>query len=356
MPGPYGVIVPVRGPRFDPVLSLLDPSGPDGPGDVSFNQPLLPDASPSSQVASPDYGQIPSNPPAGPGSDGSTPYAPIQAPAPAVAPRSTADVATVHAPVPGPPDRGTVVWRRATPTQAPPRAPVPAPASEPPRPPAPGGGGTGLLQVLPNARQGDQKGVGGEPVKYVSDEELRRSKYLVTMQWRLRRRGKLLDTHEIKNHFLYKDKKVPSDLGMALLGKDRSNRRFALPQDWMYDSCIWVCVPVGNDGADFYCHVGKKERFHHSSFMAGGGVICAGEWIVRQGKLLKISANSGHYRPPISALHRAVLFMTAALQVTTTVFLYDTVDDRWVDHPVSAFLANPSNGGRYRTHPEAQAL
>ena len=76
--------------------------------------------------------------------------------------------------------------------------------------------------------------------------------------------------------------------------------------------------------------------------VAGGDVIGAGEWIVRKGKLWKISANSGHYRPTIDFLYRAVLHMSGAFQADTTVFLYDNVDDKWVDYPIRQFISQPN--------------
>lgn len=41
----------------------------------------------------------------------------------------------------------------------------------------------------------------------------------------------------------------------------------------------------------------KKGHFHHSSFLAGGAIRAAGGIKVREGKLLEINPNSGHYKP-----------------------------------------------------------
>lgn len=38
-------------------------------------------------------------------------------------------------------------------------------------------------------------------------------------------------------------------------------------------------------------------RLHHSSFVAGGGVACAGELVVHRGRPVLFSACSGHYPP-----------------------------------------------------------
>jgi hypothetical protein len=56
---------------------------------------------------------------------------------------------------------------------------------------------------------------------------------------------------------------------------------------------IWVLSPKGS----FYAGDHKKGQFHHSSFLAGEPVKCGGEMLARAGRLLLISAKSGHYRP-----------------------------------------------------------
>jgi hypothetical protein len=47
-------------------------------------------------------------------------------------------------------------------------------------------------------------------------------------------------------------------------------------------------------------------KFHHSSFLAGGDVLFAGEWETdAAGKIQKISNRSGHYRPQLVHLLKA---------------------------------------------------
>lgn len=41
-----------------------------------------------------------------------------------------------------------------------------------------------------------------------------------------------------------------------------------------------------------------KGRFHHSSFLAGGPVACAGEMVIEDGRIIELTNMSGHYRPP----------------------------------------------------------
>lgn len=332
---PYGVAIPAPSPgtKGDPVLDLFDTHAPDTEAPAPLTGP----------DSSQDYGPIRGSdgatwyaPTASPGN---TPYAPIQGRAPD----------TPYAPIQG---------RAPDTPYAPIQGRAPSPPGSPPAPPASSGAAPtasskgGLLGLDERTAKRDRR-LG---VKYYSDAAERRAKYQVEIGWRLKRRGTHFDSRELKERFAQKyQDRTDRELGMALLGRDRSGQPFPLPQDWVESGCIWVCVPDGRGGADFYSHVGKLRRFHHSSLIGGGGVICAGEWIVRNGSLLKISANSGHYRPPLSALHQAVLHLTMAHQVKTTVFLYDKQDDVWVDYPVSRFVANPSGNGRYTTHPDRPA-
>ena len=70
-------------------------------------------------------------------------------------------------------------------------------------------------------------------------------------------------------------------------------------------------------------------------------------------RLTKISANSGHYQPGMNYFYNAVLQMAPAFNSDTVVFLYDQIDDKWVERPVRDFINRPSDGGRYKTHPRA---
>jgi len=46
-----------------------------------------------------------------------------------------------------------------------------------------------------------------------------------------------------------------------------------------------------------YTHRKKTGHFHHSSFLGGMPAIAAGGLVVKDGKLLLVNANSGHYKP-----------------------------------------------------------
>jgi len=188
-------------------------------------------------------------------------------------------------------------------------------------------------------------------VRYLNAEK--RRKYLVTLGQRIvrERAGLPLDTREVQQHCIGAGR---TDLGSAVLGKSRGGQPFRQPDEWKGSALIWVCAPdPETDKPAIYTHVCKIRRFHRSSFTGGEGVIGAGEWVVRDGKLLYVSANSGHYRPDLHTFHRAVLHMAPTFEAETKVFMYDTVGDAWVHRPMRDLISAPSGNGRYKTHPEA---
>ena len=67
------------------------------------------------------------------------------------------------------------------------------------------------------------------------------------------------------------------------------------------------------------------EGFHHSSFLAGNEVACAGEIYVENGNLIKIDNNSGHYAPaPVAVLTVADSLCRNAVNVDAVNFGYNT--------------------------------
>jgi hypothetical protein len=182
-------------------------------------------------------------------------------------------------------------------------------------------------------------------VEYVAD----RSPYETVVDRCIHFNGEPLDTRIHKLNFL---RERGGQLLLSPHGADITPEQANL---WGGHSMIWVCAPhpvTGN--ATFYTSVCVRDQFHHSSFMQGRGVIAAGEWIVRNGYLLRISGCSGHYKPPLDFLYRAVLHLAPAFVRAadpaegTTVFLFDTTDRRWVDVPIDEFIAAPSHGGRFQ--------
>ena len=62
---------------------------------------------------------------------------------------------------------------------------------------------------------------------------------------------------------------------------------------------IYVVDPDGN----IYSNTHMATLFHHSSFLSGGPAKAAGEWLVKDGKIIAISDKTGHYR--MGATHLA---------------------------------------------------
>ncbi len=71
-----------------------------------------------------------------------------------------------------------------------------------------------------------------------------------------------------------------------------------------------------SDGALYASKHSARCKFHHSSFLAGAPVAAAGEIEVRDGQLLFLSNDSGHYEPPSSITEQA-LFEFERLGVDT---------------------------------------
>jgi len=64
--------------------------------------------------------------------------------------------------------------------------------------------------------------------------------------------------------------------------------------------------PSGNvDGRN------SGDILHHSSFLAGRPVRCAGEWAVRNGHLRCVTPRSGHYQPPVALFKEFLLYLRA---------------------------------------------
>jgi hypothetical protein len=184
-------------------------------------------------------------------------------------------------------------------------------------------------------------------VRYVNDQK--REKYHIEVGTVMKRNNAPFDTAKVKDKYLrngkwggYEMPYVTQEQGL----------------EWATAGLIWVCVgdPKGTEKPRFFSHVGNPGRFHHSSLTRGGGVIGAGEWIIKEGALLKVSANSGHYQPTIDYLYHAVLQLAVAFrdQATmggTTIFLFDKKEIQWIDYPVKEFIKAPTAGGRFTTHP-----
>ncbi len=69
-----------------------------------------------------------------------------------------------------------------------------------------------------------------------------------------------------------------------------------------------------------YTHPAKLHRFHHSSFTSGDLIRCGGDWEVKDGKLIWISAKSGHYMPGFEHLQNAVKIFANKFGINANAF------------------------------------
>lgn len=209
-----------------------------------------------------------------------------------------------------------------------------------------------LISMKEDGRNFDRENpqVGRLGVVYM--QEARRQKHLINVAKTLTRarNGFHLDTAQLRGLF---DGKVASGESKNRPGHAKLPGIGAeLGLLWEQKALIWVCVPDERGGVRFYSGVAKHKHVHHSSFVAGGDVIGAGEWIVEDGALKAISANSGHYRPDLASLETSVRKLAAAYDLDNTkVLMWDRVLREYVHRSMREFLAEP--GGDYKVHRDA---
>jgi len=78
---------------------------------------------------------------------------------------------------------------------------------------------------------------------------------------------------------------------------------------------IWVCSPRGI----FYSDSHIVNKFHHSSFLSGGRVLAAGEWVVSRGIILLITHKTGHYAASPFNLYNALKQLKSRTDLQKTV-------------------------------------
>ncbi|KAH9704456.1 IQ domain-containing protein IQM3 [Citrus sinensis] len=69
----------------------------------------------------------------------------------------------------------------------------------------------------------------------------------------------------------------------------------------------WIFVMSASK--KLYAGEKRKGSFHHSSFLAGGATLAAGRLMAEGGKLMSVSAYSGHYRPSNENLDNFLAFL-----------------------------------------------
>lgn len=70
----------------------------------------------------------------------------------------------------------------------------------------------------------------------------------------------------------------------------------------------WAMFVLSHDGK-LYSSSQVVDKFHHSSFLAGGNAASAGEWQVRGGRIIKLKDKSGHYKPDSEMLYRMLIYL-----------------------------------------------
>lgn len=142
-------------------------------------------------------------------------------------------------------------------------------------------------------------------VKYCTDSMA--EKYKVELGPTMTRGGKVFDSED-----LFKEKTKRYLQGTIAAGND-----------WTKCRSIWVMSWDTTGQPEFFTHIGKIGRFHHSSFKAGEAVLAAGEWVISKGVCKMINSCSGHYRPEswrllaacIQLKNRAVLTPQTVIEV-----------------------------------------
>lgn len=82
------------------------------------------------------------------------------------------------------------------------------------------------------------------------------------------------------------------------------------------------------------------SEFHHSTFLAGGRVLAAGEWVVMAGKVLLISHKTGHHGASPQMLNNALRLLNQRVDLSKTVVLaQDFTNGRTTYHTVPDFMA-----------------
>ena len=75
------------------------------------------------------------------------------------------------------------------------------------------------------------------------------------------------------------------------------------------DVAGWSFIFVISPEKVLYAGETRKDKFHHSSFLAGGPVLGAGEIRVHEGRLERVTNVSGHYRPDLKRHFNTLLFL-----------------------------------------------
>lgn len=100
------------------------------------------------------------------------------------------------------------------------------------------------------------------------------------------------------------------DNGDVRLCYTRTGERITTPGNRTCCFCLYrygaptKFIYVVDSSHKLYVHRKKKGHFHHSSFLGGKPALAAGGLVVKDGKLLLVNGNSGHYKPSARMLNK----------------------------------------------------
>lgn len=118
--------------------------------------------------------------------------------------------------------------------------------------------------------------------------------------WQLRTGVKYLSTEEREDKRIYiKD---------GLFYNSRDEKFHTGMMETHVSGKGWAIFVMAPDNK-IYSHSHKVGAFHHSSFLSGGAIQCAGEIAVDNGRVVAINNKSGHYRPDSGSMVRMLFWL-----------------------------------------------
>lgn len=120
----------------------------------------------------------------------------------------------------------------------------------------------------------------------------------------------------------------------------------------------WAIYVVSHEGR-IYSGNHVVGSFHHSSFLAGAPAKAAGEWLVRDGKIIAISDKTGHYH--MSAIHLAAFLSqlydnSPSLLKDTKAAHLDHTKNRYLVLPATVMVAMRAEMQHGKGHTERMSL
>lgn len=124
----------------------------------------------------------------------------------------------------------------------------------------------------------------------------------VIKQWEVSRSSKSLDEF-LKSHIPKPDLDYLKTHTIKYLSPKKVNKHLVTFEDGKIfiggkiPKDEWYIFVLENEPQRLLAGIKKTGSFHHTSFVAGAPVACAGEFEIEDGKVISILLRSGHYRP-----------------------------------------------------------